>query len=63
MPTLPHDPRFSAAWSSPEVLAAGEARARAERERIARYYEQQTKLQEQRINREERERFAKLRGG
>jgi hypothetical protein len=56
---LPPDPR--AAWSSPEMLAAREEAARAERERMAKWYEGQTRLQEQRINREERERFAQRR--
>jgi hypothetical protein len=59
---VPHDPRFSAEWSSPEVMAAREAAARAENERMSGHYEAQTKAQEDRINREERERFAKRKG-
>jgi hypothetical protein len=58
----PQDPRFGPDWCSPEVLSAREAEAQAERERMAKYYEHQTRLQEQRINREERERFAKRTG-
>jgi hypothetical protein len=45
----PSDPRFTAAWSSPEVQAAGEAAARAERERIGKFYVEQTRLREERI--------------
>jgi hypothetical protein len=59
---VPHHPQFSPEWCSPEVLSAREAAARAEQERLAKWYEGQTRLQEQRINREERERFAKRKG-
>jgi hypothetical protein len=59
---VPHHPQFSPDWSSPEVLAAREEAARADRERAAKYAEWQTRVQEERVNREERERFARRKG-
>ncbi len=53
--TPPFDPRYSADWWKVSEQAAA-ARQR-ERERAARHYEDMTVQQEQRVNREERERF------
>jgi hypothetical protein len=56
MITPVHDPAYSADWAK-----AREARAeaiRAEQQRLADYYANQTRQQEARLNREERERFA-----
>jgi hypothetical protein len=44
-------------WSHPNVLAQRRAEAEQVRRRQADYYQEQTKQQEERINREERERF------
>jgi hypothetical protein len=49
-----YDPRYSADWSSSEVQAEREAAAQRENERIARYHEQQSRIQEGRLNREGR---------
>ena len=50
----PYDPRYSVEWSAPEVQAKREAAAQRENERIARYHEQQSRIEEERLNKEGR---------